>query len=88
MLTINKKYSIIKSFLINKLNKVIDMKKKIRKIENGHVRIIELNEFLKKMVEKKVIGKADKFYYLKNPNSLCDFLNQREKKFGVQYSLI
>lgn len=64
------------------------MKKKIRKIENGHVRIIELNEFLKKMVDKQVIGKTDKIYYMKNPNLLCEFLNQREKRFGIQYSLV
>ena len=64
------------------------MKKKIRKIENGHVRIIELNEFLKKMVDKQVIGKTDKIYYMKNPNILCEFLNQREKRFGIQYSLV
>ena len=64
------------------------MKKKIRKVENGHVRIIELNDFIQKMLEKKVIGKTDKIYYLKNPNVLCEFLNKREKKFGIQYSLV
>jgi hypothetical protein len=64
------------------------MKKKIRKLENGHVRIIELNEFIQKMLEKKVISKTDKTYYLKNPNILCEFLNKREKRFGVQYSLV
>lgn len=64
------------------------MKKKIRKLENGHVRIIELNEFIQKMLEKKVISKTDKMYYLKNPNILCEFLNKREKRFGVQYSLV
>ena len=63
------------------------MKRNIRKVENGNVRIIGINEFVQKLIEKKAIGKKDKMYYLKNPNSLCEFLNEREKKFGVQYSV-
>lgn len=64
------------------------MKKNIRKVENGNVRIIEVDEFINKMLEKEVISKKDKYFYKKNPSSLCKFLNEREKKFGIQYSLV
>ena len=64
------------------------MKKNIRKVENGNVRIIGMDEFISKMIEKKVISKKDKHFYKENPYSLCEFLNEREKKFGIQYSLV
>lgn len=63
------------------------MKKKIRKVKNGKVRVIGIDEFVQKLIEKKAISKTDKMFYLKNPNVLCKFLNEREKKFGVKYSL-
>ena len=61
---------------------------RIRKVENGNVRMIGMNEFISKMVEKKVISKKDKYFYKKNPYSLCEFLNRREKKFGIKYDVI
>lgn len=63
------------------------MKKKMRKVENGNVRVIEIDEFVQKLIEKKAISKTDKTFYLENPNVLCKFLNEREKKFGIKYSL-
>ena len=50
--------------------------------------MIGMDEFISKMVEKKVISKKDKYFYQKNPYSLCEFLNRREKKFGIKYDVI
>ena len=38
---------------------------RIRKVENGNVRMIGMDEFISKMVEKKVISKKDKYFYQK-----------------------
>lgn len=62
--------------------------KKIRKVENGQVRIIAVDEFIQKMVEKKVIAKRDKLFYKKNPENLCEMLNRRDKQFGTSYSVL
>lgn len=64
------------------------MKKKIKKVENGNIRIIEVSDFILKMVEKKVISKRDKYFYQKNPYSLCEILNRNEKRFGVKYEVL
>ena len=36
---------------------------RIRKFEDGHIRIFDVEEFVVKMVEKKVIAKRDKLFY-------------------------
>ena len=64
------------------------MKKKIKKVENGNIRIIEVSDFILKMVEKKVISKRDKYFYQKNTYRLCEILNRNEKRFGVKYEVL
>lgn len=60
----------------------------IRKFEDGHVRLIDIEEFLKKMIEKKVIAKRDKLFYRKNPENLCEMMNRRDKRFGIRYTVL
>ena len=60
----------------------------IRKFEDGHVRLIDIEEFLKKMIEKKVIAKRDKLFYRKNPENLCKIMNRRDKRFGIRYTVL
>ena len=60
----------------------------IRKFEDGHVRLFDIEEFLKKMIEKKVIAKRDKLFYRKNPENLCEMMNRRDKRFGIIYSVL
>ena len=61
---------------------------RIRKFEDGHVRIFDVEEFLVKMIEKKVIEKRDKLFYKKNPENLCEMLNRRDRRSGISYSVL
>ena len=61
---------------------------RIRKFEDGHIRIFDVEQFVVKMVEKKVIAKRDKLFYKKNPESLCEMLNRRDRRFGISYSVL
>lgn len=59
---------------------------KIRKNDKGKIRIFEVDEFIKKLVEKNAIDKRDILNYKKNPQKLCEDLNSNEKQFGIKYS--
>lgn len=61
---------------------------RIRKFEDGHSRVFTVEEFVVKMVDKKVIAKRDKLFYKKNPESLCEMLNLRDRRFGISYSVL
>ena len=59
---------------------------KIKKNDNGKIRYLEIDEFVKKLVEKKAIFNTDMIHYMENPQELCDLLNSGEKQFGIKYS--
>jgi len=65
-----------------------EKKMKIRKNDNGEIRIFEVGDFIKKLVAKNAIDKRDIMEYKKNPIELCKALNEKEKSFGVKYNLV
>jgi len=60
----------------------------IMKNDNGKIRVFEVDEFIKKLVEKNAIDKRDVMDYKKNPQELCEKLNNNEKGFGIKYNLV
>ena len=60
----------------------------IMKNDNGKIRVFEVDEFIKKLVEKNAIDKRDVMDYKKNPQELCKKLNNNEKGFGIKYNLV
>ena len=58
----------------------------IMKNDNGKIRVFEVDEFIKKLVEKNAIDKRDVMDYKKNPQELCEKLNNNEKGFGIKYN--
>ena len=60
----------------------------IMKNDNGKIRVFEVDEFIKKLVEKNAIDKRDVMDYKKNPQELCEKLNNYEKWFGIKYNLV
>jgi hypothetical protein len=58
------------------------------KNDNGKIRVFEVDEFIKKLVEKNAIDKRDVMDYKKNPQELCEKLNNNEKGFGIKYNLV
>ena len=60
----------------------------IMKNDNGKIRVFEVDEFIKKLVEKNAIDKRDVMDYKKNPQELCEKLNNNEKGLGIKYNLV
>ena len=60
----------------------------IKKSDNGKIRYFEIDEFVKKLVEKKAIVNTDMIHYMENPQELCNLLNSGEKQFGIKYRLV
>ena len=60
----------------------------IMKNDNGKIRVFEVDEFIKKLVEKNAIDKRDVMDYKKNPQEWCEKLKNNEKGFGIKYNLV